>query len=83
MYVSKKRKIARNLFKISAALWLIAYICSHIFASPVIAYISFALIPVWAFFLWYGWDDSNITLADIRPGIVIDVVATDVKKEEK
>lgn len=77
----KKRKLAKKACKVTVALWLIVYIFSVATGNQAAAIVACVLIPVWAFLLWYGWDDSNITLADIRPGIVIDVVPTEVEKK--
>lgn len=80
---SRPRRIARKMAWVFVALWLIAYIGSFFTANAVIDYVHIGLIPVWAILLWYGWDDSNITIADLREPEIIDVVPTDVKKERK
>ena len=80
---SKPRKIAKKVFWVAVSLWLIAFIWSQFTANVVVDVVGLSLIPIWAFLAWYGWDDSNITLEDIRQPMVIDVEATDVKKEKK
>ena len=80
---SKSRKIAKKAFWVVIALWLVVYIWSQFTANMTVDLVGFGLIPTWAFLAWYGWDDSNITLADIRRPVVITVKATDVKEVKK